>query len=99
MNHFASIGFKCPTLSNPADYLMRIMHSGSEANVKNYPTYLEGYKSKLHKAVESDISSTISRQIPSKLITSSVFYQIQQIALRQIQILYRNPILTRARFI
>lgn len=74
MNHFASIGFKCPTLSNPADYLMQIMHHESETNVKNYPIYFEGYKSKLQNAVETDIDNIPSKSIPSRLITSSIFY-------------------------
>jgi len=64
VNHFASIGFKCPTLSNPADYLMRIMHSENEANIKNYPVYFEGYNSKLKDSVQKAIESTESRPIP-----------------------------------
>jgi len=47
VNHFTSIGFKCPTHSNPADYLMQIMHSENETNIKNYPVYFEGYNTKL----------------------------------------------------
>jgi len=31
---------------------MQIMHHESENNVKNYPIYFEGYKTKLQNAVE-----------------------------------------------
>jgi len=53
---------------------MQIMHHGSETNVKNYPIYFEGYTSKLQSSIEQDIDSITSRQIPSKLVTSSFAY-------------------------
>jgi len=40
---------------------MQIMHHGNETNVKNYPTYFEGYNSKLQGLVKQDIDNVTSR--------------------------------------
>jgi ABC-type multidrug transport system ATPase subunit len=44
INYFADIGFKCPSNSNPADYMLSIMHNESEVNKKNYELYFKTYE-------------------------------------------------------
>ena len=44
VNYFTSIGFECPKLSNPMDYLMSIMHTENPVNVQNIPRYFENYE-------------------------------------------------------
>lgn len=39
MPYFSAIGFYCPQFTNPADYLMSIMHAESEVNRNNYEQY------------------------------------------------------------
>ncbi|KAL4474979.1 hypothetical protein ABPG74_001675 [Tetrahymena malaccensis] len=99
INHFASIGFKCPKFSNPADYLMSIMHQESETNRQNNQVYFQGYDNQLKAGVQNEIDYSNSGDIPYKQIHTSVFYQIEQIAIRQMRILKRSPILFKARFI
>lgn len=51
IDHFNKLGFPCPSHSNPADYLMSIMHREDPRNVANYPKYYEGYSKELEGAV------------------------------------------------
>ncbi|KAL4474984.1 hypothetical protein ABPG74_001680 [Tetrahymena malaccensis] len=97
VNHFSSFGFSCPIHSNPADYLMSIMHGESEVNTNNYPKYFEQYDLQLKQKVSSEIENSQKGDYPHRIIHTSLIYQISQIALRQIRILKRNPILLRAR--
>ncbi len=43
MAYFATMGFVCPQFTNPADYLMSIMHAESFKNVNNYDLYFQTY--------------------------------------------------------
>ncbi|KAL4512209.1 hypothetical protein ABPG72_005211 [Tetrahymena utriculariae] len=97
VNHFSSFGFTCPIHSNPADYLMSIMHGESEVNTNNYPKYYEQYNLQLKSKISSEIETSQKGDFPHRVIHTSLAYQIQQIALRQVRILKRNPILLRAR--
>lgn len=45
------MGFVCPIHSNPADYLMSIMHKESEENRRNFPKYFENYEKNLKQGV------------------------------------------------
>ncbi|KAL4474986.1 hypothetical protein ABPG74_001682 [Tetrahymena malaccensis] len=99
VNYFSSIGFKCPIHSNPADYLMSIMSTGSETNQKNQTIYFQEYSKHLRPEIERDIKQSQQGILPSKTVKTSYFYQIAQITLRQTKILKRNPILFSARLI
>ncbi|KAL4474982.1 hypothetical protein ABPG74_001678 [Tetrahymena malaccensis] len=97
LNHFSNIGFSCPTKSNPSDYLMSIMHSGSETNIKNYERYFQGYKSKLEQKALKEIEDGSIENLPDNCVQNSLFYQIKVLAERQFKIIKRNPILSKAR--
>ncbi|EAR86542.1 ABC-2 family transporter protein (macronuclear) [Tetrahymena thermophila SB210] len=97
INHFSSIGFSCPIKSNPSDYLMSIMHGGSEVNVKNYEKYFQGYKNKLEQQAIKEIKNTSVEILPHNSVQNSILYQIKVLAERQFKIIKRNPILSRAR--
>ncbi|KAL4512208.1 hypothetical protein ABPG72_005210 [Tetrahymena utriculariae] len=99
VNHFSSIGFKCPQYSNPADYLMSIMHAEGEDNVKNYPIYFQGYETKLKSIVSNEIANVHDGDIPNKQVQTSMLYQAGQIAMRQVRILQRNPLIFKARLV
>ncbi|EWS75885.1 ABC-2 family transporter protein (macronuclear) [Tetrahymena thermophila SB210] len=103
LNYFSSIGFKCPVYSNPADFLMSIMTPEREINVKNYDFYFLQYASNLKENVEANIKNSIEEEMQVDSIKTNfrtnMFYQTTQIALRQVKILKRNPILLAARVI
>ncbi|KAL4437737.1 hypothetical protein ABPG74_012412 [Tetrahymena malaccensis] len=103
LSYFQSIGFKCPLYSNPADFLMSIMTSEREINVKNYDFYFLQYNQNLKAIVEADIKNSVEEEIQvysnQTNFRANSYYQAAQVALRQVKILKRNPILFAARVI
>lgn len=64
VQYFDTIGFKCPLESNPADFLMSIMHHEEERNVKNYPHYYACYdkQNNVSKRIEASAHSDIAER-------------------------------------
>ena len=54
------MGFPCPKLTNPMDYVISIMHSESEINIKNFPTYFDTYNRKLKAIVDEEIKNSLT---------------------------------------
>ncbi|KAM3141214.1 hypothetical protein pb186bvf_006599 [Paramecium bursaria] len=97
IEHFASFGFKCPSLSNPMDYFISIMHKEMPENVKSFPIYFQNYESKLKSIVDSEITNESQAQVEKKRVESSSLYQISVLASREMLSYKRNPMKLRVK--
>ncbi|EAR86554.2 lipid transporter family ABC domain protein (macronuclear) [Tetrahymena thermophila SB210] len=99
IEYFAQIGFQCPFQSNPADYLMSIVHAESQKNRDNYSLYFETYQQNLAPIIQDQIQ--IQKQQLSLLDNqkASFFKQLGILIERQYKNLSRNPMLFQARLI
>ncbi|EAR86538.2 ABC-2 family transporter protein (macronuclear) [Tetrahymena thermophila SB210] len=96
-NYFSKQGFKCPVLTNPADYYMSIMDQEKKINQINCPIYYKNYDKLIKENVLSEIK--FSSQVEFNPSTSQVptYMQFYYIVKRTILIQTRSPILFKAK--
>ncbi|KAL4474934.1 hypothetical protein ABPG74_001630 [Tetrahymena malaccensis] len=99
IEYFAQIGFQCPHQSNPADYLMSIVHAESQKNRDNYDLYFEKYQQILSPTIQSQIQVQKNQLNLHNNQKASFFTQLSILVSRQYKNLKRNPMLFQARII
>ncbi|EAR86642.1 ABC-2 family transporter protein (macronuclear) [Tetrahymena thermophila SB210] len=99
IQYFASFGFQCPQLSNPADYFMSIMHGESQKNKNNYKTYYEHFDNELMPLINQEIEQHRTDLIVNKSAQAPYFSQLKILTTRSFLNQHRNPLLLRSRII
>ncbi|KAL4512253.1 hypothetical protein ABPG72_005255 [Tetrahymena utriculariae] len=99
IQYFASFGFQCPQLSNPADYFMSIMHGESQKNKNNYKTYYEHFDNQLMPLINEEIEQHKTALIVNKSTQAPYFSQLKILTNRSFLNQSRNPLLLRSRVV
>ncbi|KAL4512256.1 hypothetical protein ABPG72_005258 [Tetrahymena utriculariae] len=99
IEYFGQLGFQCPHQSNPADYLMSIVHAQSQKNRENYELYFEKYQQNLSPIIQTQIEMQKKQLNLLKNQKASFFKQLSLLVSRQYKNLKRNPMLFQARII
>ncbi|KAL4446966.1 hypothetical protein ABPG74_014938 [Tetrahymena malaccensis] len=97
IDYFASFGFQCPKLSNPADYLMSIMHGESERNRQNYKVYFDKFCVSLQPQVENEIEHHRTHLISSRSSQANFGTQLKILLKRNLKNMQRSPMESKAR--
>ena len=91
------MGFCCPELHNPGDYLMSIMHHESEKNLQNYTTYFKNYEEKLMLIVSEEMNKKNIGNIESIRDNVNIYIKMCTLLRRDVINILRNPILLKTR--
>lgn len=108
VEYFASIGYTCPTYSNPSDYYMKILKTRDETDQQRVDKITEDWKVRGKEIVsdltngESVVSEGADQMIEEveKPVKSAPWYkEVRLLTMRSVIDTYRNPITFYARLI
>ncbi|CAD8074209.1 unnamed protein product [Paramecium primaurelia] len=98
VDYFKMIGFECPQRTNPMDYMMSIMHTEKEQNIKNFEILFDSYEKFQKPEVLECIEKSSRVDLTYKKVETSTNYQIMLITKRSIKGLLREKATLRQRF-
>eukprot|EP01016_Furgasonia_blochmanni_P019458 TRINITY_DN2181_c0_g1_i1.p1 TRINITY_DN2181_c0_g1~~TRINITY_DN2181_c0_g1_i1.p1 ORF type:complete len:538 (-),score=104.36 TRINITY_DN2181_c0_g1_i1:84-1697(-) len=101
IDHFSSIGYKCPENSNPTDYFMSILNAHDILEVKQnakFQNFFNQYNTAIAPQIQHEINQLAPGELPEFKHANSFGFETLQIAKRAWTKFTRDPQVIESRF-